>query len=120
MSAKTLGDYSLPLLLSRRKPLNKDQWTDYCFPDKIPLLRVRRRGDSAMEDKKMPEDTSNSVSRRNFIRGAIAAGAVASSSAYLFRSATLHGQPAAGAVERLLTLNVNGQNRRVDVMPQET
>src|SRR5262249_38596285 len=42
-------------------------------------------------------------------------------SAYLFRTTTLHGQPAAaGAVERLLTLNVNGQDRRVDVMPQET
>ena len=26
----------------------------------------------------------------------------------------------AGAVERLITLNVNGQDRRVDVMPQET
>ena len=73
-----------------------------------------------MEDNKMSEDTSNSVSRRNFIKGAIAAGAVASSSAYLFRSTTVHGQPAAGAVERLITLNVNGQDRRVDVMPQET
>jgi hypothetical protein len=31
------------------------------------------------------------VSRRNFIKGVVAAGAVASSSAYLFRSATLHG-----------------------------
>src|SRR5213076_2049287 len=69
----------------------------------------------------MTEDTPQNVSRRNFIKGVIAAGAVASSSAYLFRSATLHGQPAAaGAVERLLTLNVNGQDRRVDVMPQDT
>ena len=60
-------------------------------------------------------------SRRNFIKGVVAAGAVASSSAYLFRSATLHGQPStAGGVERLITLNVNGQDRRVDVMPQDT
>jgi len=74
-----------------------------------------------MDDKKMPEEISQSVSRRGFIKGVIAAGAVASSSAYLFRSATLHGQPtAAGAVERLITLNVNGQDRRVDVMPQQT
>src|SRR5437667_8290561 len=69
----------------------------------------------------MTEDTPQNVSRRNFIKGVIAAGAVASSSAYLFRTATLHGQPsAAGAVERLISLNVNGQDRRVDVMKQET
>ena len=69
----------------------------------------------------MTEETPQSVSRRNFIKGVIAAGAVASSSAYLFRSTTLHGQPAAaGAVERLITLNVNGQDRRIDVMPQDT
>jgi aerobic-type carbon monoxide dehydrogenase small subunit (CoxS/CutS family) len=74
-----------------------------------------------MEDNKMLDETPQSVSRRNFIKGVIAAGAVASSSAYLFRSTTIHGQPsAAGAVERLITLNVNGQDRRIDVMPQDT
>src|SRR5882724_9989111 len=74
-----------------------------------------------MEDKKIVEDVPNAVSRRNFIKGVVAAGAVASSSAYLFRTTTLHGQPsAAGAVERLISLNVNGQDRRVDVMKQET
>ncbi|OFW13743.1 MAG: (2Fe-2S)-binding protein [Acidobacteria bacterium RIFCSPLOWO2_12_FULL_67_14] len=63
-----------------------------------------------------------SLSRRNFIKGVIAGGAVASSAGYLFRSAgPLLGQSsAAGAVERLLTLNVNGQARRVDVLKQET
>src|SRR5262245_13376977 len=75
-----------------------------------------------MDDKKMSEETAHSVSRRNFIKGVVAAGAVASSSAYLFRTTTLHGQNAggAGSVERLITLNVNGQDRRIDVMPQET
>src|SRR3954466_1470251 len=74
-----------------------------------------------MDDKKMSETTSESVSRRGFIKGVIAAGAVASSSAYLFRTTPLHGQPSApGAVERLLSLNVNGQERRVDVMKNET
>src|SRR5260370_12865772 len=70
----------------------------------------------------MPENPPSEFSRRHFIKGVIAAGAVASSSAYLFRSTTLHGQPSGGAggVERLITLNVNGQDRRVDVMPQET
>jgi len=63
-----------------------------------------------------------SLSRRNFIKGVIAGGAVASSSAYLFRSGTLSGQTSTtpGSVERLITLNVNGQARRVDVMKQET
>jgi aerobic-type carbon monoxide dehydrogenase small subunit (CoxS/CutS family) len=62
-----------------------------------------------------------SVSRRNFIKGVIAGGAVASSSAYLFRAGTLSGQTStSGSVERLITLNVNGQARRVDVMKQET
>src|SRR5205809_5186837 len=74
-----------------------------------------------MDDKKMLDETSESVSRRGFIKGVIAAGAVASSSAYLFRTTPLLGQPSApGSVERLITLNVNGQDRRVDVMKQET
>ena len=60
------------------------------------------------------------VSRRDFIKGVIAAGAAVSTTAYLFRASIL-GQPSApGAVERLITLNVNGQMRRVDVMKQET
>jgi aerobic-type carbon monoxide dehydrogenase small subunit (CoxS/CutS family) len=63
-----------------------------------------------------------SVSRRNFIKGVIAGGAVASSAGYLFRgSGPLFGQTSApGSVERLITLTVNGQMRRVDVMKQET
>jgi aerobic-type carbon monoxide dehydrogenase small subunit (CoxS/CutS family) len=51
----------------------------------------------------------------------IASGAAVSASAYLFRGPTLMGQGSLpGAVERLMTLNVNGQMRRVDVMKQET
>jgi aerobic-type carbon monoxide dehydrogenase small subunit (CoxS/CutS family) len=50
----------------------------------------------------------------------IAAGAV-SSAGYLFRTSVVRAQQnAAGSVERLVTLNVNGQERRVDVMKQET
>ena len=61
------------------------------------------------------------VSRRNFIKGVIAAGATVSASAYLFRT-TIVGQNdgMAGAVERLITLDINGQQRRVDVMKNET
>src|SRR6187397_255247 len=63
----------------------------------------------------------NSVSRRAFIKMVIASGAAVSASAYLFRGSTLIGQGTLpGAVERLMTLNVNGQMRRVDVMKQET
>ena len=61
------------------------------------------------------------VSRRNFIKGVIAAGATVSASAYLFRT-TMLGQNdgMAGAVERLITLDINGQQRRVDVLKNET
>ena len=63
-----------------------------------------------------------SLSRRNFIKGVIAGGAVATSAGYLFRGGgPLLGQSSApGSVERLITLSVNGQARRVDVMKQET
>ena len=64
-----------------------------------------------------------SLSRRNFIKGVIAGGAVASSAGYLFRGGgPLLGQQASapGSVERLITLTVNGQTRRVDVLKQET
>jgi aerobic-type carbon monoxide dehydrogenase small subunit (CoxS/CutS family) len=61
------------------------------------------------------------VSRRAFIKMVIASGAAVSASAYMFRGPTLMGQGSLpGAVERLMTLNVNGQMRRVDVMKQET
>jgi aerobic-type carbon monoxide dehydrogenase small subunit (CoxS/CutS family) len=73
------------------------------------------------EEQRIPEEPPSAVSRRAFIKGVIAAGAAVSSAGYLFRAATLSGQPAAaGAVERLLTLAVNGQQRRVDVLHQET
>ncbi len=68
----------------------------------------------------MTEDTPRNVSRRNFIKGVIAAGAAVSSASYLFRTTTLGQQPAGGDGDRLLTLSVNGQERRVDVLKQET
>ena len=69
------------------------------------------------------ETTQQRVSRRSFIKGAIAASAAVSSSNYLFRSnggAVLAQSPAAGAVERLITLNINGRSRRLEVPPMET
>jgi aerobic-type carbon monoxide dehydrogenase small subunit (CoxS/CutS family) len=74
-----------------------------------------------MEDMRTTEDTPKDVSRRNFIKGVIAAGAAVSSASYLFRTAPVLGQQSStGGVERLITLNVNGQDRRVDVPKQET
>jgi len=70
-----------------------------------------------MDEQRM----AGGVSRRNFIKGVIAAGATVSTSAYLFRT-TIQGQNDSlpGSVERLITLEVNGQQRRVDVMKHET
>src|SRR5215471_4641812 len=75
-----------------------------------------------MEEKTMAADAPSRVSRRNFIKGVIASGAVVSSAGYLWRASALSGQQpsAPGSVERLITLNVNGQDRRVDVLKQET
>jgi aerobic-type carbon monoxide dehydrogenase small subunit (CoxS/CutS family) len=70
--------------------------------------------------EQMPQQPGN-PSRRTFIKMVIASGAAVSASAYLFRGPTLMGQGSLpGSVERLMTVNVNGQMRRVDVMKQET
>lgn len=64
---------------------------------------------------------SKAATRRQFIKGVIASGAAVSGAGYLF---TLGGcsqqQGSVGAIERMLMLNVNGQMRTVDVLPNET
>ena len=70
------------------------------------------------EDMKRTENAPRAVSRRKFIQGVIAGGAGVSSATYLFRASSP--ASAASAGERLITINVNGQQRRVDVMKQET
>ncbi len=76
-----------------------------------------------MADKELADPICSGptkISRRDVIKGVIAAGAV-SSTRYLFRASNVWAQASApGAVDRLITLNVNGQQRRVDVMKQET
>ena len=66
--------------------------------------------------------TPADLSRRTFIKGVIGSGAAAFSAGYLFRSSpVVPGLLAqAGVSERLITLNINGQQRRVDVSPQES
>ena len=59
-------------------------------------------------------------SRRSCIKGVIAVGATASSTGYLLGGAQALGAQMPGATERLITLNINGQDRRVDVLPHET
>src|SRR6202050_3916189 len=59
------------------------------------------------------------ISRRDFIKGVIVGGAAVYLAGYLFRASTLLAQ--SGSVAgRLITINVNGQQRRADVMKQET
>jgi aerobic-type carbon monoxide dehydrogenase small subunit (CoxS/CutS family) len=60
------------------------------------------------------------ASRREFIKGVIASGVAVSSTGYIVLGrGTAHAQ-AAGSVGRLITLNVNGRDRPVDVLPNET
>jgi aerobic-type carbon monoxide dehydrogenase small subunit (CoxS/CutS family) len=75
---------------------------------------------SDIDDIVMIEPPPKKISRRDLIKGVIVGCAAVSSASYLFRASTLLGQSAPGMGERLLTLNVNGQLRRADVMKQET
>lgn len=58
------------------------------------------------------------LSRRRFIKAVIASSAAAATNAG-FQSARAQDRPR-GAVERLISLSINGRVRRVDVLPQET
>jgi aerobic-type carbon monoxide dehydrogenase small subunit (CoxS/CutS family) len=71
-------------------------------------------------EKKVEEGTPNRVTRRTFIMGVIAGGAVVGAASYRFLAPHHALLPSEGTGERLLTLTVNGKLRRVDVMKQET
>lgn len=58
------------------------------------------------------------LSRRRFIKAVIASSVAAASSSGIHSA--LAQDRSRGAVERLISLNVNGQTRRVDVAPHET
>jgi len=75
------------------------------------------------------EQESIKLSRRQLIKGVIAAGATVSAGSILGGLAacsddsnrnTIGMEAAPGTVERLISLHVNGKVRRVDVLPQET
>ncbi len=63
------------------------------------------------------------ASRRQFIKGVIASGAAVSGAGVLFgglAGCSPEQQAATGGVERMLRLTVNGVERTVDVLPNET
>jgi aerobic-type carbon monoxide dehydrogenase small subunit (CoxS/CutS family) len=66
----------------------------------------------------LTEIVHSKASRRSFIKGVIASGATLGASGYLFRPTGAQARTA--GVERLVSLKVNGQVRRVDVLPHET
>jgi aerobic-type carbon monoxide dehydrogenase small subunit (CoxS/CutS family) len=72
------------------------------------------------EDAESIAPRTNAISRRDLIKGVIVGGVAVSSASYLFRASPLLGQSARGIGERLVTIDVNGQLRRADVMRQET
>ncbi len=78
-----------------------------------------------MSDSKTAGELSR-YSRREFIKRVIATGAVASAATYVYAglqgcsSQGTVGSPVSGSVARLLRINVNGEVRSVDVLPQET
>ena len=75
---------------------------------------------SENDDTKMIKPPPNGLTRRDLIKGVIVGGVAISSSSYLFRASTLVAQTSRGTGDRLLTININGQQRRADVMKQET
>src|SRR5215813_4501715 len=79
-------------------------------------VQVPQSGGS-MNDKAVPllDRAAQGVSRRNFIKGVICGGAAVSSAGYLFRASNIFGQ-SGNASDRLITINVNGQQRRVNAM----
>lgn len=73
-----------------------------------------------MADVDNEELTHKRITRRAFIKGIIATGAV-SWAGYMQKAMAIPGSGvSAASVERLITLDVNGQQRHVEVMRQET
>ena len=59
------------------------------------------------------------MSRRNFLRGVVCSGTLVAGSAFLF-STTTSARADARAVERMVSLTVNGRKHNLDVPPNET
>jgi aerobic-type carbon monoxide dehydrogenase small subunit (CoxS/CutS family) len=66
-----------------------------------------------------PQPRSLRASRREFIKGVIASGTAVSAVSYTMGGRTAQAQNAA-APERLMSVTINGQTRRIDVTANET
>ncbi|MEM9209541.1 MAG: (2Fe-2S)-binding protein [Pseudomonadota bacterium] len=66
-----------------------------------------------------PAVYSPNLSRRRFLKAVVASSAAATAGAAALRRAGAQAA-SAGNVERLISLQINGRTRRVDVLPQET
>ena len=66
-----------------------------------------------------PTVYSPNLSRRRFNKAVVASSVAAAASGAALRRAGAQ-SASAGSVERLISLNINGRTRRVDVLPQET
>ena len=75
-----------------------------------------------LADDVLTDFARSPTSRRAFIKGVIASGAAVPAASFIMRGSGVASAFAqtSGAVERLVTLNVNRKDRRVDVLPQET
>lgn len=71
-------------------------------------------------DGDLPAWRPLNVSRRKFLKGVACAGLAVSSSALMFAGGATPARADARAVERLISLRVNGRKRSVDVAPNET
>lgn len=61
---------------------------------------------------------NSKLTRRRFIKGVIFSGAAATTGTGIYLAA--NAQSGQSTAERLITLNINGRERRVDVLPAET
>jgi aerobic-type carbon monoxide dehydrogenase small subunit (CoxS/CutS family) len=86
--------------------------------------RFGRGADSFPEPKfdtgGVSDIASAKASRRQFIKGVIASGAVVSGAGMMLGGCAPSSDVATGGVERMLRLMVNGVERTVDVLPNET
>ena len=69
--------------------------------------------------KPITELANRETTRRTFIKGTIASGAAVSAAGFVYRGAG-SGAMAQTVKPRLVSLDINGKSRRVDVIPQET
>lgn len=71
--------------------------------------------DMPLDSWRMP-----SANRREFLRGVVCSGIAISAATTMFTAGSPEARAAVRGVERLVTLNINGKKRRVDVAPNET